>query len=335
MSILFEQLEQYDFEEKRIFVLVDSNTEKLCLPLLKRSFPEARVIVVPAGEKSKSLEWCAHIWHQLMEAHADRMSLLINLGGGMVCDMGGFCAAVYKRGISYINIPTTLLAMVDASFGGKTGINFHEAKNMIGAFKEPLDTLIEPVFLNTLPERHFRAGLVEVMKHALIANKPFWKELMEINPTEPNGLRKLIKTSIAIKKDITESDPFEYGRRKKLNFGHTVGHAIETVALEEGFDVLHGEAVAAGIICESYISFRTIGLTEKNLTSIKKTMNRIVPKLDIEHMNMDKIKQALLHDKKNIRGLVNMTLIKAPGKAVIDNFCDEEILDEAFAYYLI
>ena len=241
----------------KLFVLTDEHTQRLCLPSLKESglLKDAVEICIGAEDVHKTLETLASVWMALSTQGATRHSLLINLGGGMVTDLGGFAAATFKRGISYINIPTTLLAMVDASVGGKTGINFNGLKNEIGAFAPANSVLIETEFLRTLDTHNFFSGYAEMLKHGLISNTAHWAELLNFDSSSIDyaALKQLVGQSVQVKEDIVEQDPFEHGIRKALNLGHTVGHAFESMALAENRPVLHGYAVAWGIVCELYL----------------------------------------------------------------------------------
>ena len=226
----------------QVFILVDENTLEHCLPLLPNF--DYQIIKIESGERNKNIETCQKIWQNLLNNNADRKALLINLGGGVISDMGGFCASTYKRGIDFINIPTTLLAMVDATIGGKTGIDFGFQKNMIGLFSLAKTVLIDATFLKTLNYRQIKSGKAEMLKHGLIANEQHFTQI--ISSAIPN--LDLIKASIAIKQEIVSTDPFEKGIRKSLNFGHTLGHALEAYYLANNLDILHGEAIAQGMI---------------------------------------------------------------------------------------
>src|SRR5690606_38544696 len=241
-----------------VFFLVDDNTHEHCLPLLLSEIHEnilIEIIEIPAGEESKAIEIAVQVWETMSETQASRKSLMINLGGGMITDMGGFIASTFKRGIDLINIPTSLLAMVDASVGGKTGIDLNGIKNLIGTFAMPELTLIHPEFLQTLPEREFRSGLAEMLKHGLIHDKNHWLELIEIENFDFISIDYLIEKSVKIKQEIVEKDPFENGIRKILNFGHTIGHALESQLLQTENPLLHGEAISVGMMVESILSY--------------------------------------------------------------------------------
>lgn len=315
-------------EFEGVFVLADENTAQHCVPLLKGFEYEA--ITIDAGEENKNLSTCESIFDVLIERGANRKSIVINVGGGVVGDMGGFCASVFQRGIYFINVPTSLLAMVDASVGGKLGVDYKGLKNYIGLFKEPLGVFIHPPFLKTLPERETKAGFAEMLKHALIYDADHWQELQEYNPRK---FKNWITTSATIKSEIVEEDLHENGARKLLNFGHTIGHAAESWFLENSEEtLLHGEAVALGLLCESYLSQKN-GLSEDELQSIVQRIQQLysLPKLPQEAM------EQLLHlmgaDKKNTQLGINFTLLEEIGEATIDNYCTTDEIKEAIAWY--
>jgi len=311
-------------EFSSLFVLVDSNTKQFCYPLLSKKLPQHTLITVEAGEKNKTLTSCAHIWQELSDQHADRKALLLNLGGGVITDMGGFCASTYKRGILFINVPTTLLAQVDASVGGKTGIDFLNNKNQIGVFNEPEFVLIDSVFHETLPENELRSGFAEMLKHGLIADVTHWEDLVSL------GFKKvtldLIKNSIAIKQKVVENDPKEAGLRKILNFGHTVGHAIESIYLEKDKPLLHGEAIALGMKCEAYIAHRLSYISEENLNKLNDGLNKYYADLRLEEVLIKEIVAKCKQDKKNDYGKVKMSLLNKLGEANYDISVSEEMI---------
>lgn len=315
-----------DFEG--VFVLADENTAQHCVPLLKGFDFEA--ITIDAGEENKGLTTCESIFDILIERGANRKSLLINVGGGVVGDMGGFCAAVFQRGIYFINVPTSLLAMVDASVGGKLGVDYKGLKNYIGLFKEPLGNFIHPPFLKTLPEREIKSGFAEMLKHSLIHNADHWDELQEVNPRR---LKQWITTSVTIKNDIVEEDLHENGIRKLLNFGHTIGHAAESWFLENSEEeLLHGEAVALGIIAESYLSQKN-GLSEEELQTIVERIQSVYSLPKLPENNIDELLTLIGADKKNTQLGINFTLLEQIGEATIDNYCTTDEIREAIAWY--
>ncbi len=326
LNYLRNYLESQNYS--RVFVLVDENTDKFCLPHIP--FKPDHVIRIEAGEQAKNLDSCTRIWDELLHSKADRSSVLINLGGGMVGDIGGFCATTFKRGMDFIQVPTSLLAMVDASVGGKTGIDYRAYKNLIGAFSEPHMVFIQPNLLDTLPDREYKAGYAEMLKHGLISDQEYWKELAEPNKRR---IKRQIERSVRIKKEITEEDPRESGVRKLLNFGHTIGHGIESFCLENGRDVLHGEAVAAGMIMESIISAKT-GLTHEDLSGIREILGGLYKRVPVESDEAPEIWNFILGDKKNKAGKVNCTLLLKPGKAAFDIPIHFPEFREAFQNYL-
>ncbi|MCC6690576.1 MAG: 3-dehydroquinate synthase, partial [Bacteroidia bacterium] len=257
---LSNQLKKTEYKKSIFFILVDQNTIVHCLPYLiaeVKSLKNAEIIEIESGEQNKNIKVCIELWKVLGEYQANRKSVIINLGGGVICDIGGFVASTFKRGIEFINIPTTLLAQVDASVGGKTGIDFNNFKNEIGVFNNPSAVIVNPYFLKTLSKKEYLSGFAEIIKHALIADLAYWEKILKTELSDEVGIAELVKQSIAIKRKVVESDPHEKGLRKILNFGHTIGHALESYFLEKNESiVLHGEAVAAGMICEAYLSFR-------------------------------------------------------------------------------
>jgi len=302
----------------KVAVLVDENTKKYCLNLLPR-INHSIIIEIDSGEKNKTISTCNLIWEQLTKNNFDRNSLLINLGGGVIGDMGGFAASTYKRGIDFIQIPTTLLAMVDASIGGKLGVDFNGLKNQVGLFSDPRSVIINPIFLQTLAEEELKSGFSEVVKYALITDKRLWKK---ITNTPFNNLewKEVIYTSLEIKNKIVTSDPKEEGERKKLNFGHTFGHAIESYYLEKGTPILHGEAIFMGIILESEIS----DLTQSEKNEIK---NYILSNFALPYTpKKPYLHKFLLNDKKNQEGKINFSLLKGIGNCTINNLFTEDEL---------
>ncbi|MTI19497.1 3-dehydroquinate synthase, partial [Fulvivirga sp. RKSG066] len=259
-----------------------------CLPLLNNVLKEAKIIAIKSGEKNKTLDTCSDIWEKMTEYGLDRKSLMINLGGGVIGDMGGFGASTYKRGIDFINIPTTLLSQVDASVGGKLGIDFKGFKNHIGLFKDPKMVLVDSKFLNTLPKRELRSGFAEIIKHSIIADKNQWNKI-KVHAFDELDFEKLIQQSVAIKVKVVEEDPEEAGLRKILNFGHTIGHAIESFYLETPSQLLHGEAIAIGMICEAYVAEQKNMLTSVELKEITDYIFGIYGKTDLPKEDFDPI----------------------------------------------
>ncbi len=319
-----------------IFILVDENTHSNCLPqLLSAVEPLQRVEIVeiPSGEENKTIEIATQLWSSLTELKADRNAVLINLGGGVITDLGGFVASCYKRGIRFINIPTTLLAMVDAAHGGKTGVDFDGFKNQIGVFNKAEATFIHGDFCSTLPWRQFISGFAECVKHALIADKSLWQTFLMNGSPDPGFWEMYVEPSLKIKQGIVEADPTEKGPRKILNFGHTVGHAIESYSLEHDKPpLLHGEAIAMGMIAELYLSTHFAGLSEADLHIAVEYLSAIFPLRLLEEKNFDQIINIILHDKKNSGSIILCSLINEPGTSVFDIAIDELRLIEALAY---
>lgn len=316
-----------------MFVLFDSNTYAYWYSFFEKiDFIKEHVIVCEEGEKNKSIESAAKIWSVLSRKGARRNSLLINIGGGMITDLGGFAAACFKRGMRYINIPTTLLAQVDASVGGKTGVNFDGLKNEIGHFYFPEKTFIDPVFLKTLPERQFWSGYAEILKHALLSTADDVYATMEINSlSSKDKLMDIIRRSVKLKSDIVTSDPFEKGARKSLNFGHTAGHAMESIAQEWKCPLYHGEAVAYGMLFELYLSVQKKGfeltlykLLEEFIFTRYGPMPRVEPEIFYRQM---------LHDKKNGKAEINFTLLRRPGEYETDVYCTRKEIMEVWSYF--
>lgn len=320
----------------RSFILVDEHTEKHCYPVLQEAFAELDnhdLIEINAGEESKDIDYCIGIWKMLIDFGADRNALMINLGGGVISDMGGFVASTYKRGIDFVHVPTTLLAQVDASVGGKTGIDMNSVKNIVGTFTQPKAVFINYDFLKTLPERQILSGLAEMLKHGLIMDAAYWNALKNSDLSTPAA--EFIYQSIAIKNKVVIEDPTEQGIRKALNFGHTVGHAIETNSLlNDKRPLTHGEAIAIGIICESYLSVKKAGLSESALNEIVEVINKLYPKYPLKKSSYDGLYSLMLKDKKNRNGRINCTLLTNIGQCSLDNICSEAELCDSLTYYV-
>ena len=321
----------------KLFILTDEHTRRLCLPALVNlpEIKEAVSITIGAEDVHKTLETLASVWTALSNQGATRHSLLINLGGGMVTDLGGFAAATFKRGMTYINLPTTLLAMVDASVGGKTGINFNGLKNEIGAFAPASSVLIETDFLRTLDTANFFSGYAEMLKHGLISRTDHWAELLNFDTAhiDYRVLKQLVGQSVQVKEEIVAQDPYEKGIRKALNLGHTVGHAFESLALAENRPVLHGYAVAWGMVCELYLSHLRVGFPKDKM---RQTIQFIKENYGIFHFDCKKYEQLyayMTHDKKNTSGIINFTLLKEIGDICINQTADKETIFEMFDFY--
>ena len=322
----------------KIFILVDENTHHFCLPdftMHLETNVSIEIIEIEAGEIYKTLDTCDGVWKALSELGADRKSLLINLGGGVVTDLGGFVAATFMRGIDFLNIPTTLLAMVDASVGGKTGVDLGALKNQVGVISLPKMVFINTRFLKTLPENQLRSGLAEMLKHGLIFNQVHWNKLQHIKDLAGPEMEELIHESVAIKNEIVTEDPTEKGLRKILNFGHTLGHAIESYFLksETKNTLLHGEAIAIGLILESFLSSELNDLSKNDVIEIKQRISNIFNTVSFSKSDIDKIIDLLKFDKKNTFGNINFVLLKEIAKTEIDCKIPDEAIKKSFDFY--
>lgn len=318
----------------KVAVIVDENTRQHCYPRIETVLPEHTLIEIPSGEQNKHLRTCEEIWSHLTDAQFDRHSLVINLGGGVIGDMGGFCAATYKRGIDFVQIPTTLLAQVDASVGGKLGIDFLGFKNHIGVFTQPRQVLIDAHFLKTLPTRELRSGFAEVIKHCLIRDAEMFS-LISKKTLEEQDFEALIAHSVAIKKAIVAEDPTEKGLRKILNFGHTVGHAVETYFLDCGEARLyHGEAIAVGMITETHLSFQKKMVSEQTLTQIKKLLLSIYGRVPLVESTFVEIIEHTKQDKKNKGTVVRCSLLTEIGNCTFDIPATTEEMLAALKFYI-
>jgi len=318
----------------KLFVLVDENTHEHCFQAFMSLIvfdKTIEILEVESGEVNKNIETVVFLWQILSDYQADRHALLINLGGGVITDMGGFVGSTYKRGIDFVQVPTTLLAMVDAAIGGKNGIDLGFLKNQIGTINQPLMVVILPEFLNTLPKRQWRSGLAEMLKHGLIYDKKHWNKLLKMNELMSDDLAKLIKESGAIKSKIVAHDPNELGLRKILNFGHTIGHAIESYALEtENIEpLLHGEAIAIGMILEAHLSFQKKHINDDVFEQIKANILSFydLPPFELSYEILEKY---MLNDKKNRDGQIKFVLLKNIGEAVFDEIVDKDMVMRCF-----
>ncbi|MEZ0538256.1 3-dehydroquinate synthase [Fibrella arboris] len=320
-------------QSSSLTVLVDTHTAKHCYPLVKSLLPKHTLVRIPAGEGHKQLTTCETIWGALTRANVDRHGLVLNLGGGVIGDMGGFCAATYKRGIAFAQLPTTLLSQVDASVGGKLGIDFQGLKNHIGVFQLPSAVLIDTAFLGTLPERELRSGFAEVIKHCLIADAAEWARLRRYD-LEDIDWNKTVAHSVAIKERVVAQDPTEKGLRKILNFGHTLGHAVETHFLDRPRGrLLHGEAIAAGMIMEAYLSFQ-LGMIEATLLQeIEEYLFAVYGRVALKTEDTEPILAHTLQDKKNRAGQVRMALVDGPGRCAYDIPVSKTLMRQALDYY--
>ena len=318
-----------------LICLVDENTKQDCLPIFEKELAELsfQIIEIKSGEEEKHIETCQLIWDGMKNHGTDRSSLMINLGGGVIGDMGGFCAATYMRGIDFIQIPTTLLSQVDSSIGGKLGIDFKAYKNFIGLFKDPKAVFIHSGFLNTLSQRELRSGFAEIMKHALIADPELWKTISNIEEIQVDLMDDLIIKALMIKKQIVEKDPYEAGMRKILNFGHSIGHAIESNSLKDGNRLLHGESIAIGMICEAYISKILLQLSEQEFNKITNRFLHFFGKEDLKRFKEADILEYLKLDKKNVGNELNFSLIKSIGSASYNEKVNASLIKDSLHSY--
>ena len=320
----------------KLFVLTDEHTRELCLPLVDTCLPAGReLITIAPGDCHKNLETLAYVWNELSNRKGTRRSLMLNLGGGMVTDLGGFAAATFKRGITYINIPTTLLAMVDASAGGKTGINFNGLKNEIGAFSPARFVLLDTEFLRSLDDENIRSGYAEMLKHGLISDTEHWAELLNFDPARPDydALRSLVSRSVSIKERIVEQDPREKGIRKALNFGHTVGHAYESLSFRKGRPLLHGHAVAAGIVSELYLSHKHCNFPMEKLSQVVYYIKEYYPPFAFDCEDYETLYELMRHDKKNEGDAINFTLLGQIGDVRLNQQLKKEEILASLDFY--
>jgi 3-dehydroquinate synthase len=325
---LFLQKKEYS----KVAVLTDENTHKHCYPLVREFLPEHHLVTVPSGEENKTLVTCSTLWNALTDQAFDRHSVLLIAGGGVLGDMGGFCASTYKRGIDFILIPTTLLAMADASIGGKLGIDFRGFKNHIGVFREPVLNLIYSGFLKTLPVSELRSGFAEVIKHALISDKILWEEIRS-KTLDEQPWDNLLRHSAEFKSSVIQQDSHEKGMRKILNAGHTVGHALESYFLESGAKILHGEAIAAGLVCEAWLSYEQGLLSEPELRNITTYIVTIFGKIDLQEAELEAIGGLCIQDKKNKGNKILAALLDGIGKARWDCEVTEDKIVDSLSFY--
>ena len=320
----------------RIFVLTDTTTVELCWPIIKAlpEFETAQMITIGATDEHKTLESLAFVWRSLQEGGASRHSLLINVGGGMVTDLGGFAASTFKRGLAYINIPTTLLSQVDASVGGKTGINFGGLKNEIGIFNCAQSVILSSEFLRSLDQQNLLSGYAEMLKHGLISDTESWKELLrfDLEEIDYGQLGSLVAKSVQVKERIVEEDPTEKGIRKALNLGHTVGHALESLALEREKPVLHGYAVAWGMICELYLSVIKCGFPKDKFRQTVQFIRANYGDFPLDCKQYDRLFEFMKHDKKNEAGIINFTLLADIGDIRINQQATKEEIFESLDF---
>ena len=324
-------------ERDRTFILVDETTEQLCLPLVAGfdCVRDAQIITIGATDQNKTLGSLSHVWTELQRGGATRHSLMINLGGGMVTDLGGFAASTFKRGLNYINIPTTLLAMVDASVGGKTGINFGGLKNEIGVFSCAKSVILDTTFLKTMDHENICSGYAEMLKHGLIANEEMLAELLnfDLDVIDYYQLSRMLADSVQVKERIVDEDPTEQGIRKALNLGHTIGHAFESYAMKSMSPILHGYAVAYGLVCELYLSCVKAGFPVDKMRQVVRFVNENYGKLPITCDDYPALLELMTHDKKNVGDTINFTLLGGVGDIRINQTATKEEICESLDFY--
>ena len=324
-------------ERDRTFILVDETTEQLCLPLVAGfdCVRDAQIITIGATDQNKTLDSLSHVWTELQRGGATRHSLMINLGGGMVTDLGGFAASTFKRGLNYINIPTTLLAMVDASVGGKTGINFGGLKNEIGVFSCAKSVILDTTFLKTMDHENICSGYAEMLKHGLIANEEMLAELLnfDLDVIDYYQLSRMLADSVQVKERIVDEDPAEQGIRKALNLGHTIGHAFESYAMKSMRPILHGYAVAYGLVCELYLSCVKTGFPVDKMRQVVRFVNENYGKLPITCDDYPALLELMTHDKKNVGDTINFTLLGGVGDIRINQTATKEEICESLDFY--
>jgi len=331
-----DALDQFIQKNKfsKLFFLVDSTTEELCLPIVLKNLPSVTsydIITIDPGEENKNIDFCIGIWKMLLDFEADRNSLLLNVGGGVVTDMGSFAAATFKRGIAFVHVPTTLLSQVDASVGGKTGIDMDEIKNCIGTFTQPQAVVIDPIFLKTLSERQVVSGFAEMIKHGLIADAQELNILK--NTTSKNISIDRIEQAIRIKNEIVKADPEEKGLRKILNFGHTIGHAIESYFLQSPTPLLHGEALAMGMYCETYLSQMHHSLSEKEAEEIYQLLKTTFPLAAIPEVAISTLLNFMKQDKKNLGDQIGFALLDNIGACSYNHYLSTEEITQSLHFY--
>jgi len=328
-----------EYSKSGIYILVDENTHKLCLPDVRgkcRGLENAMVIEVPGSESNKTIASIEKIWLQLVDGGAVRNSLMICLGGGVITDIGGFAASTYKRGMNFIHIPTTLLAMVDAALGGKTGVNLNAIKNQVGVFAPPKAVFIFTEFLSTLPSRQILSGYAEMLKHAMIESESLFTRLIGFNSPEQISNEKDILASAAVKMKVVTEDIDEKGIRKVLNLGHTIGHAVEAYSQKNDPDpLLHGEAIAIGLVCEAFISMHMLGMPENDLKRLVSQVARFYPHYRLKSKSSEELLTYMTHDKKNASvSKLNFSLIRSIGQPVYDQYPGEKLILESLHFYM-
>ncbi len=338
---IFEEIQTHlrepEMKDSKFIILVDENTRTQCLPLLTEKLEQLKdctVMEVPGGEDKKNIQTCLELWNNLISLKADKSTVLVNVGGGVLTDMAGFMAATYKRGIRFINFPTTLVGQIDAAFGGKVGVNLGDMKNQIGVFAYPDAVYIYPPFLKTLSGKEKLSGFAEVIKYALIMDQHFWKLLKNVNFVQVRFWDDIIYRSVEIKNRIVKNDPFDRRLRKRLNFGHTIGNAFETIALgRNDASMTHGIGLAMGMICETFLSCRLKGLQYEIMEEIATYILGNFPYYTLDDEDVDHILDVLQHDKKNAGDTINFTLLPSLGHALIDQYCTPEDILSCLQFY--
>ncbi|MBI3133362.1 MAG: 3-dehydroquinate synthase [Bacteroidetes bacterium] len=331
----FEKILQQQYPHSRFVLLTDENVAEHWSEFMVTGFEilsRAEIIVLPAGEENKNLEICQSVWEALSEYEIGRGDVIINIGGGMITDLGGFVASTFKRGVRFINIPTSLLAQVDASVGGKTGVDLGPFKNQVGLFAEPDLVFLDPGFLETLPQNQIRSGFAEMLKHGLVADAAYWKKLKTVKPENTAEIVPYIEQSVRLKKAIVEQDYAETGLRKTLNFGHTIGHALEGYFLNKENPLLHGYAVGLGIIAESYISLKKGLLSEVEFNEIEAVCKTHFGESLAEKPIAEELLKLMQNDKKNAGGKINFSLLKGIGNCVFDQQVERGLILESLQY---
>ena len=325
------------YPKGKVFLATEENVDRLWISKFDSFFAEngIRKVVIPPGENNKKIDSVVKIWKFLSEKGADRKSLLINIGGGMLTDLAGFAATTFKRGIDFLNVPTTLLSQVDASVGGKTGINFNGLKNEIGTFKEPVAVIINTNFLKTIDRENFISGFAEMIKHGLINNTDHLAKLkkFDIENIDYDLLQEIISQSVSVKEYFVAGDPTEKNIRKALNFGHTFGHAFESLSIEQNRPILHGFAVAYGMIAELFLSVEVCNFPKTGFEELNKWLLKIYGKFKISDSDFDRLFELITHDKKNDSGKINFTLLPETGKVKINQNCEKELIFKALTCF--
>lgn len=326
-------IREHDYS--KLVVLVDENTMRHCFPTFAANTPNLpdSTIQILSGEEKKHIGTCQKIWKSMMTANIDRNALMVNLGGGVIGDMGGFCASTYKRGIDFVQFPTTLLSQVDASVGGKLGIDFNGIKNSIGVFKNPQAVFIGTQFLSTLSEREIRSGFAEIIKHSLIYDVQQWEAISQIEDISSVDWTAYLPDSLMVKRAIVEQDAYEKGLRKALNFGHTIGHAVESYFLTSERRLLHGEAIAIGMICEAYLSHQQVGLSQAELDQICGFILRLYDSVELPKSAFDELIATMKNDKKNENDAINFSLIPVIGQVKVNQTSDVDSIKESLWFY--